>query len=74
MKITIIDQSSNTIHELAESPPPPAQGDSFTWFDPQLEAAPFAPETPEICPSAAVRFPDGRVIEVDQITGELAAV
>ncbi|MFZ4124969.1 MAG: hypothetical protein ACOYJ2_02710 [Rickettsiales bacterium] len=74
MKITIIDQCSDTIHELVEAEPAPTQSNSFTWFNPQLDSVPFAPEPPEVCPSVAIRFPDGRTIEVDQKTGDLVTV
>lgn len=78
MKITIIDQGSNTIHEVAEAPEKKLDENAFSWFDPDdiLAATKqfLFTEDDTNMTSSRIRFTDGREIEVDCKTGDLVGV
>lgn len=78
MKITIIDQRTNTIHQVEEPAPASLEESSFSWFDPnEILAATqrylFA-EDDAGTSASRIRFKDGREIEVDCKTGDLVGV
>jgi hypothetical protein len=78
MKITIIDQTSGSIHELASDRPSTQKPHDLSWFDVESflktpEAMSLADES-ETSLVERIRFPDGREIEVNPETGDLLGV
>ena len=79
MKVTIIDQQADTVHELAQIEAPKTDETStFSWFDPYeiLSASQqfLLVEDEPVPANSRVRFADGREIEVDCETGDLVGV
>jgi|GEM_PF-7129664 len=79
MKVTIIDQQADTVHELTQANAATLDETStFSWFDPyEIMSASqqfLLAEDEAPLASSRVRFADGREIEVDCTTGDLVGV
>lgn len=75
MKVTIIDQQTDTVHQVSNDTADSADSHALRWFDPLPDSAfCLEEETENPATSQRIRFRDGREVEIDCDTGELLTV